>query len=323
MRRNWTAKEIPSQAGKTAIITGGTSGLGFHAALELCRAGARVIVASENPERGAASVQRIRAAVPSAQIEFVPLDLSALASVKQFAVQMLDRLQSLDILANCAGIGGFAIGWTRRQTIDGLERTFATNYLGHFALTARLLPALVAAPCARVISVSSLAHHFGRIDFEDLQAEHRFRPTTAYDQSKLALLLFALELHRRASTAGLRLLSIPAHPGIAHTDIFQRTLSPSSLKFRLSAFAMSIVAQPAAQGALPILFAATAPEAESGTYYGPNGLIEIQGYPAVARLARHARDPVTAARLWEVSERLSGVTVRLDGKCSSHRPASL
>ena len=192
-------------------------------------------------------MQQIRAAVPSAQIEFVPLDLSALASVEQFAAQMLDCLPSLDILVNCAGIGGFAIGWTRRETVDGPERTFATNYLGHFALTGRLLPVLLAAPNARVICVSSLAHWSGRINFDDLQSVRRFQPTAAYDQSKLAMLLFALELHRRARAAGLGLLSIPIHPGIAHTDIFQRTLSPSSLRFRLSAFVMRLVAQPAAR----------------------------------------------------------------------------
>jgi NAD(P)-dependent dehydrogenase (short-subunit alcohol dehydrogenase family) len=323
MRRSWTAKEIPSQAGRTAIVTGGSSGLGFHTALELCRAGAQVIVASNNPERGAASVGLVRAEVPSAQVEFVPLDLSSLTSVERFAAQMVDRLPSLDVLVNCAGIGGFAIGWTRRVTVDGLERTFATNYLGHFALTGHLLPPLLAAPRARVVSVSSLAHHLGRIAFDDLQTARRFRPTTAYDQSKLALLLFALELHRRARAASLGLLSIPVHPGIAHTDIFQRTLSPSTLTFRLSALAMSVVAQTAAQGALPILFAATAPEAESGTYYGPDGPIEIQGYPAVARLSRRARDLTVAARLWEISERLSGVAYLLGGKCSRRPSASL
>ena len=312
MKRIWTAAEIPSQAGKTAIVTGGSSGLGFETALALARAGARVIIASQNPDRGTVAVQRIRAEVPTAEVEIGLLDLSSLAAVERFAEMMLDRLEALDVLVNGAGIGWFAIGWTRRVTANGFERTFATNYLGHFALTGRLLPALMAAPRPRVVSVSSLSHRFARIDFGDLQLERRFRPTTAYERSKLALLLFGLELHRRARAASLGLFSIPVHPGIAKTDIFQRSLVPGSIQARLSGLVMRIVGQSAAQGALPILYAATAPEAASGRYYGPDGLFEIQGYPAIARLAPACRDLELAARLWEVSERLSGVAYRFD-----------
>jgi NAD(P)-dependent dehydrogenase (short-subunit alcohol dehydrogenase family) len=310
VKRLWTAEHIPSQAGKTAIVTGGSSGLGFETARALARAGAQITIASQNRDRGVAAVRRIRAERPSAQVDFEPLDVSSLASVAQFAERMLDQLGSLDVLVNCAGIGGFTVGWRRRTTVDGFERAFATNYLGHFALTGRLLPALTAAPGARVISVSSLSHWFGRIDFDDLQLERRFWPTTAYERSKLALIMFGLELHRRARAAGLGLLSVPVHPGVANTDIFQRSLAPGSLEARLSGLVMGVVGQPAASGALPILYAATAPEVESGRYYGPDGPFELRGRPAVARLSRRARDPALAARLWEVSERLTGVVYR-------------
>ena len=299
--------------GKTALVTGGSSGLGFETALALARAGAHVIIASQNPARGAAAAQRIRAEIPAALVEFVPLDTSSLASVAHVAEGMLGRLSALDVLVNCAGIGGLSIGRTRRTTVDGFERALATNYLGHFALTARLLPALVAAPQARLVSVGSLSHWFGRIHFDDLQLERRFRPTTAYEQSKLAMVLFGLELHRRARAAGLGLLSIPVHPGIANTDVFQRTLVRGSIKARVVDVATRIVGQSAAQGALPVIYAAAAPEAESGRYYGPNGLLEIQGYPAIARLSPRCHDRELAARLWEVSEQLTGVTYGFGG----------
>jgi NAD(P)-dependent dehydrogenase (short-subunit alcohol dehydrogenase family) len=312
IRRIWTAAEIPSQAGKTAIVTGGSSGLGFETARALARAGAEVVVASLNPERGAAAVERIRAEAPESAVEFVPLDTSSLGSVARFADAMFGRFPSLDVLVNCAGIGGFAIGWTRRTTVDGFERAFATNYLGHFALTGYLLPALFAAPRARVVSVSSLAHWFGRIQFDDLQLERKFLPNTAYEQSKLALLLFGIELHRRARAAGLTLSSIPVHPGISRTDIFQRSLRPGSIMSWLSDAAMHLVGQPAGQGALPVIFAAAAPDAESGRYYGPDGLLEIQGWPAPARIAPWVRDPALAERLWRVSEQLTGVTYRFE-----------
>lgn len=308
MIRTWTSAEIPSQAGKTAIVTGGSSGLGFETARVLARAGARVIVASQHRERGASSVERIRADVPGGEVEYVPLDTGSRASVEQFADRILGRFSSLDVLVNNAGIGGFAIGWTRRTTVEGFEWALATNYLGHFVLTGRLLPALLAAPRARVVSVSSLSHWFGRIHFDDLQLERRFRPTTAYEQSKLAMLMFGLDLHRRARAAGVRLLSVPAHPGIANTNIFQRSLAPGTLRSRLSCLALHLVGQTAAEGARPIVYAATSLEAESGQYYGPNGLLEIQGRPAPARVARRARDLQSAARLWAVSERLTGVT---------------
>jgi NAD(P)-dependent dehydrogenase (short-subunit alcohol dehydrogenase family) len=304
MRRPWTADDVPPQSGKTAIITGGSSGLGFETAKVLARAGAVVTIASQNASRGAAAVRRIGAEAPAAQVDFVQLDTSSLESVGRFAEQMDRRLPQLDILVNCAGIAAVA----RRETsVDGLERQLATNYLGHFALTGRLLPPLRRAHAARVISISSLSHIRGRIHFGDLQLEHGYRSLLAYEQSKLAVLLFAFELCQRARQAGLDLLSVAVHPGLARTGIANRARSRMSAPRLVWSTAAHVLGQSAAQGALPVLYAATSPDVVSGAYYGPDGFGELRGSPAPARIAPRARDREAAGRLWDTSERLTGV----------------
>lgn len=297
---HWTIHDLPSQRGRRAIVTG-TGGLGFQTALALAQSGAEVTLAGRNAEKGAASVATIRAAVGGASIRFEVLDLASLRSVAVFGDRMLDRLEGVDLLVNNAGL---MMPPVRSTTEDGFELQFGTNYLGHFALTARLLPLLRRGRKPRVVSLSSLAHRSGRIDFADLQCERGYRPWAAYAQSKLAMLMFALELQRRSDAAGWGLMSNAAHPGIARTELFRNYPGArgfSVLLNRLHPF----ISQSAAAGALPALFAATAAEATGGTFYGPDGFHEIRGSPAPARVTPLAQDRASAARLWEISRCLT------------------
>ncbi|HTU13172.1 MAG TPA: SDR family oxidoreductase [Allosphingosinicella sp.] len=297
----WTTADIPPQHGRAAVVTG-TGGLGYEDALALARAGAEVIVAGRNAAKGADAVARIRAEVPEATVRFEMLDLASLASVADFAARLRDQRDSLDLLINNAAV---MMPPTRQETIDGLELQLATNHLGHFALTAGLLPLLRKGRAARVISLSSVAARSGRIDFDDLNAERGYRPMAAYSQSKLACLMFALELDRRSRAAAWGVASIAAHPGVSRTDLLHNAPGARSL-IGLSRSLLWFLFQPAAQGALPTLFAATAPEAEPGGYYGPNRMNETRGSPAEAAIPPRALDAAAAARLWEVSEALTG-----------------
>lgn len=307
----WRVAQIPAQAGRIAVVTGATSGIGFETALALAGAGARVVLASRNTAKGAEVLARIRAVHPRADIAFEPLDLASLASVATCAERIAAAAPCLDLLVNNAGVMAIP---ARHVTADGFEMQFGVNYLGHFALTLRLLPRLLAATAPRVVTVSSLAHRTGRIDFNDLQAERHYRPWVAYCQSKLATLMFALELDRRARAAGWKLASNAAHPGYAVTGLqstgprMGRADTPTLLE-RLGKLAEPFVAQSAADGALPTLYAATSPAAASGVLYGPNGFYELKGQPAKAKIADHALDRVAWRRLWEVSERLTGVAI--------------
>ncbi len=296
----WTAADIPDQSGKFAIVTG-TGGLGYETALELARHGAEVVLAGRNPAKGAQSLGRIRAAVPQARIVFEELDLADLKSVAAFAGRMNAQGRPLDLLVNNAGVMAFP---ARRTTADGFEAQLGTNHLGHFALTARLLPLLRVARHPRVATVSSHMHYIGKIRFRDLQAQRRYSPNRAYGQSKLANLLFALELQRRSDAKGWNILSNAAHPGGAATELIPN--GPGAGGWM--AATGRLLLQPAAAGALPQLFAATAPEAKPATYYGPQKFFGLSGPPGIARMSRRARDPKTAARLWQVSEKLTGVT---------------
>ncbi|WP_431266209.1 oxidoreductase [Roseateles chitinivorans] len=299
----WTASDIPSQKGRTAVVTG-TGGLGFHDALALARAGARVIVAGRNPRKGGAAVDRIRADVARADVRFELLDLASLDSIEAFAERLGGSLDRLDLLINNAAV----MTPPRRQvTADGFELQFGTNHLGHFALTARLLPWLRRAQSPRVVSVSSVAARSGVLDFDDLQSERRYKPMAAYGQSKLACLMFAFELQRRSDVGGWGVQSIAAHPGIARTDLLPNGAGPSSPEAMIRRF-LWFLFQPAAQGALPTLFAATAAQAEGGLYYGPDRLGETRGHPSVARVPTQALDRADAARLWADSARLTGVS---------------
>ncbi len=297
----WTAADITPQNGRLAIVTG-TGGLGLEDALELARAGAEVIIAGRNAKKGAEAVARVRSEVPAARIAFETLDLASLKSVAAFASRIATQHQSLDLLINNAGV---MVPPERRETEDGFELQFGTNYLGHFALTAHLLPLLRRGRSARVVNLSSVAARNGQINFDDLAAK-AYVPMQAYGQSKIACLMFALELQRRSEAAGWGVTSIGAHPGVARTDLLHNGPGEGSLMARVRSLAWFLF-QPAAQGALPTLYAATAPEAKGGGYYGPNALSETRGYPAPARIPPQALDARACARLWEASEALTGV----------------
>ncbi|PKR88312.1 short chain dehydrogenase [Pleomorphomonas diazotrophica] len=298
----WTAADIPSQSGRSAVVTG-TGGLGYETALALARAGGEVIVAGRNPEKGAAAVAAIRAEAPDARVRFEPLDLASLASVADFAARLKGERDSLDLLINNAGV----MTPPRRQvTADGFELQLGTNHLGHFALTGHLMPLLREGRDARVVTLSSVAARAGRIDFTDLNAEANYRPMTAYSQSKLACLMFALELQRRSAAAGWGVSGIAAHPGVSRTDLLHNGAGRWS-GAGLARSLLWFLFQPVAQGALPTLYAATSPDARGGGYYGPDRLSETRGHPTEAVVPARAGDAAVAARLWEVSERLTGV----------------
>jgi NAD(P)-dependent dehydrogenase (short-subunit alcohol dehydrogenase family) len=302
----WAASDIPALDGRTAVVTGANSGLGFHTALELARHGAHVVLACRDASRGQAALERIRSVAPEAAVELDELDLADLASVRKFAGA---RGQTLDVLVNNAGV----MAIPRRETADGFEMQLGTNHLGHFALTALLMPALLARPGARVVTVSSTVHRSGSIHFDDLMLERGYRPWKAYSQSKLANLLFAYELDRRARAAGRELASVAAHPGYAATNL--QSVGPRERGSRLGVAVMraanAVLAQSDAMGALPSLYAATAPAVEGGQYFGPGGIAQQRGYPKLVESNRASHDLDVARRLWEVSEELTGVRFSL------------
>lgn len=298
----WTTEDIPDQTGRLAIVTGATGGLGLETALDLAGAGAEVVLAGRNPAKGQAAEDLIRGRHRRAQVRFEAVDLASLASVADFAGRMLAAGRAVDILVNNAGVMALP---QRQATVDGFETQFGTNYLSHFALTGRLLPLLTG---ARVVQLSSMAHRAGRIRLDDLNAERAYRPWAAYQQSKLAMLMFALELDRRSRAHGWGLTSVAAHPGLARTELIANGMARSgSALERTSRVFMALLGQSAAEGALPTLMAATLPGVQGGQYFGPRGLREVKGPPGPARIEAQARDPDVARRLWAESERLTGV----------------
>jgi NAD(P)-dependent dehydrogenase (short-subunit alcohol dehydrogenase family) len=301
----WTADQIPDQHGRSAVVTGANSGLGLVTARELARAGASVTLACRNTDRGVQAAREIEAAVPGAATEVAALDLGSLASVQAFADRFHTLHDSLDLLINNAGV----MAPPRRVTADGFELQFATNYLGHFALTGRLLHAMEGRSDARVVTLSSNAHKMGRIDFEDLQSQRSYQRWRAYGQSKLADLIFALELDRRLNAASSAIRSLAAHPGYAATNL--QSAAPPMLDRLVMAVSNQVLAQSAEMGALGTLYAATHPGLEGGTYVGPDGLGEFRGHPVPVSPNSRARDEQTASRLWAVSEELTGVTFSL------------
>lgn len=309
---DWTVKDIPPQTGRIAVITGANSGIGYEAAKALAGAGAKVIIASRNERKGAAALASIRAATPDADIAFEPLDLASLDSVARTAARIAAAVPRIDLLINNAGVMAIP---DRHETEDGFEMQMGANYIGHFAWTMRLLPKVFLADNPRVVTVSSLAHRSGRINFDDLQWQRNYGPWRAYCQSKLATLLFSLELDRAARAEGWQLKSLAAHPGYAVTGLQSAgprmgRNRPSFLE-RFGKLVEPIFSQSAAAGALPTLFAATSPDAEGGTMYGPNGFYELKGPPARAKIAAHARDPAIWRRLWDISEQLTGLRLPL------------
>ena len=305
----WTADDIPDQSGTTVLVTGGNSGLGYETVLQLARKGARVLVAARDRARGTAALERLGAEAPGSQAELAQIDLADLTSVERFADGFLAGDQELDVLINNAGVMAIP---HRETTAQSYERQFGTNHLGHFALTGRLLPVLARRPGRRVVTVSSNQHKRAKsIDFDDLQGERSYRPWGAYDQSKLANAMFVLELDRRLRAAGLAIVSAGAHPGFAHTNL--QVSGPrsggTSLVARGMGAATRLFAQPARDGALPTLYAATAVDVHGGDYFGPDGPGEMRGHhPTPVQFSAAAHDQAAAARLWAVSEELTGVT---------------
>jgi len=295
----WTLADCPDQQGRTALITGANSGLGLETARALAARGARVLLACRSHAKATATCQEL-AAVGG---ELIPLelDLADLVSVQQAARTVRERWGALDLLINNAGV----MAPPRQLSAQGLELQFAVNHLGHFALTQGLLPLMQQRPGARVVHVSSGASYFGSIAFDDLQGERRYDAWAAYAQSKLANMITALELQRRLRDQGGGVLSLAAHPGLARTNLQPSSVAARGSKLEALAYRlMDPLFQSAAMGALPQLFAATAPTAEAGGFYGPGGVGNLKGYPQPCRIAPAALNPETGARLWQVSEAL-------------------
>ncbi|MGI8330791.1 oxidoreductase [Actinomadura scrupuli] len=297
----WTADQIPDQTGRTFLVTGANSGLGHETARQLSLHGAQVIMTARSEAKGRTAMAELTAGQPGASIELRLLDLSDLDSVRALAESLVaDRVQ-VDVLVNNAGI----MMPPRSLTKQGFELQFATNHLGHFALTGLLLETLAKGRDPRVVTVSSSLHRRGSIDFDDLTGERSYSPTRFYAQSKFANVLFGLELDRRLRASGSPVRSLLAHPGYSATNL--QSSGPTGLLNLLGKVGNALMAQHVRMGALDQLYAATAPEAESGQFIGPDRLGESRGHPRVVQPVESAKDPETARRLWDVSEDLTGV----------------
>ena len=295
MNEKWTAAHIPDLTEKVAIVTGANSGIGYETARALAGKGATVILACRNDNRGKTAVQTICQNQPDAKAIFLHLDLANLASIKQFVDDFTRQFGRLDMLINNAGIMAVPFG----KTIDGFESQFGTNHLGHFALTGRLLRLLIHTPSSRVITVSSGGHRFGKINFENLNAEKSYDRGDAYGQSKLANLLFTYELQRQFKKAQIDAIAAAAHPGWTATNL--------QVHWRMVRLLNPIISQAPPMGALPTLYAATSPDVEGGDYFGPDGWLELRGHPKKVQSSAASYDEVVAANLWQISEELTGV----------------
>lgn len=305
MPSKWTASDIPEQTGRVAVVTGANSGLGLITARELARAGAKVVIACRDTAKGDRAAAEIRAQVPGADLDVRALDLADLASVRSFVARLGGERDWVDLLINNAGV----MAPPRRTTVDGFESQFGTNHLGHFALTGLMLPSLLAAPAPRVVTLSSGAHRIGKMDFDDLQGERSYNNWRAYGQSKLANLLFCFELDRRARAAGTKLMSLAAHPGYAATNL--QFAGPAAFYEKaIMTVTNQVLAQSAEMGALPTLYAATAPDLPGGAFIGPDGFMEQRGYPHIVTATGRAYNEADWRRLWEVSVQLTGVSYR-------------
>jgi NAD(P)-dependent dehydrogenase (short-subunit alcohol dehydrogenase family) len=305
MNEKWTAAHMPDLTGKFAIVTGANSGIGLETARELARKGAQVIMACRSIARGEKARQDILRDQPAAAVEVAALDLADLASVRNFAQEIAARGRAVDILVNNAGV--MAIPY--RRTVDGLETQLATNHFGHFALTGLLLEQILAAPAGRVVTVSSSFHRFGSMDFENLNWEKGYQKWPAYGRSKLANLLFTFELQRRLEQMNARAIAVAAHPGYTDTNLQHvgPQMEGNSVALRFTHWMNKLMGQSAAMGALPTLYAAVAPEVRGGDFIGPDGWMESRGHPRRVQPAATARDPIAAAKLWEASEKATGV----------------
>lgn len=302
--RPWCADDVPDLTDRVAVVTGANSGIGLETARVLAARGAHVVLACRDTGRGAAALSAIRTAHPSASAEVSRLDLASLASVRAFAEAFRAEHDRLDILCNNAGV----MALPACKTADGFEMQLGTNHLGHFALTARLLDRLLAAHAARVVTVSSTMHRPGRLHWNDLQLESRYGKWRAYAQSKLANLHFAFELDRRLRRAGVRAISVAAHPGYTATNLVSvgPRMTGARVFERLAVLGNRILAQGADGGALPTLYAAVAPTVSGGDYIGPSGPFQLRGAPVRVRASARAHNTADAVRLWEISESLTG-----------------
>ncbi|MCY4091821.1 MAG: oxidoreductase [Caldilineaceae bacterium] len=306
MKSKWNYGDIPDLSGRIALVTGANSGLGYHTALGLASAGARVLLACRSLERAERAAAEIRRQLPAAHLTLIELDLADLETVSRCAATVHNECERLDILVNNAGLSFFS----PKKTAQGFEIHFGVNHLGHFALTSRLLPLLLASDGSRVVNVSSLAHRNARLNFSDLQGKNGF---DAYSLSKLANLLFTLELQKRLSRSSAATISVTAHPGLSATGLISmEKLREESNRFvartanLVGRVLIPVFGQDAAQGALPQLYAAAAPGVIGGDYYGPDGWQEFRGFPRKIRARDHAYDEEAAARLWQVSSELTG-----------------
>ncbi|HEX7821354.1 MAG TPA: SDR family oxidoreductase [Sphingobium sp.] len=298
----WTTADMPSQTGKHFVITGATGGLGLETAKALAGAGGTVLLTGRDRSKGISAIAAIHALHPGARVAFGLCDVASIASVNAFADRMIAHGWPIDVLINNAGVMAIP---TRERTVDGFEAQFGTNVIGHYLLTARLLPLLQATPAPRTVQLASLAHLRGRIFLDDLDASRSYNPWTRYQQSKLAMLLFALELQRHSDVGGWGITSLAAHPGIASTNLFRRGPT-ESVYARLRTAAIDLFCQSSAAGAWPILMAATAPDITPGGYYGPTGFMEARGKAGPARIGPSARDDAMAAQLWDRLAEISG-----------------
>ena len=302
MTEQWTADQIKNVSGKTALITGANSGLGYETALALSKKGAEVILAVRNPSKGERAIDRITAECPEANVLVMPLDLSDLDSIRTFARSFLDHYHQLSILINNAGV----MIPPYSQTKDGFELQFGSNHLGHFALTGRLLPLILSTPNARVVTLSSLAAVHASIDFDNLNGQSKYKPMKFYGQSKLANLLFARELQNKFTEHEVDAISVACHPGLSHTNLMSRGSGKPLSSF--TSFLSRMITQPASMGALPTLYAATEPSLIGGEYIGPDGKKARKGYPKKDSIIEDLYDKETSKKLWELSEDLTHVT---------------
>nr|WP_090276743.1 SDR family NAD(P)-dependent oxidoreductase [Mycolicibacterium komanii] len=300
MGSKWTAADIPDQSGRTAIVTGANSGLGYDTAAALAAKGAQVVLAVRNLDKGNEAVDRIRNSTPNAAVSLTELDLSSLDSVRRAADELRAAHPRIDLLINNAGVMYVP---NRETTKDGFEMQFGTNHLGHFALTGLLLENLLDVEGSRVVTVSSVGHRIlARIRFEDPHFETGYNRVRAYGQSKLANLLFTYELQRRLAAKGSPTIAAAAHPGLSDTELMRYV--PAFIPDVV----WKVVAQPAEKGALPTLRAATDPGVQGGQYYGPDGIGEVTGNPKLVASSAQSHDQEIQHRLWTMSEELTGIT---------------
>ena len=300
---SWSLRNLPRQTGRTALVTGANSGIGLEATRGLAALGARVIMACRSRDRAHAAADDVRRSLPGADLDVRELDLADLGSVAAFA-ETVD--QPVDLLINNAGVMALP---TRRETADGFEMQFGTNVLGHFALTARLLDRVLAAPDARVVWLSSIAHRNGVLDFDDLQSERAYDPWRAYQQSKLADLVLSIEMQRRLRAQNKPAISVAAHPGLASTNLSTDMMEGRPVLSALAGPVMGLVAMAPWRGALPTLAAAAGYDPQPGGYIGPDGFQEMRGDPAPAAISPQAVDTEAGRRLWEACETLTGVSM--------------